>query len=871
MSLQLPARLFGRLFPSCFKSTVAIALLYFQLAFVAIAMAQACATDAVASLSCEAQSDPGVVGSQSPVYRHVGNPIDVVTGSKQQREMDYQAVGSALHFSRYYHSAQTDAHWSLGRGWRHSYMVKLYNVGLKRWRLQQADGRWIDFSLSEQNDDTSLFIASLEKDGYLIKNDSVVNEGRVKWRLPDGRTFYFQGSYLTRIEYPEGNGLALFYKNKKLVSVTDEQGRKLVLEYTPNESGLPDYTQSQAGIFKGQLRALILPSGQRVVYRYDRHRNLVQANYQEKHLEKNQDNNSAHSSDYSHVNSSYGGHENQYGQSIQYDYLNSDYPHHLSSIISTSVGHTKKRAWDYDAFGRVVQFRHGLNGKSLSLSYDDDVAADHNSDGLTTVEYGDGRQEHYHWDSATGSPAVSAVIFQDCVDCQQVRLQPAIDKPQSGAQALLNERRLSDATSVGYGSLTQSVGGAQVGAFPTFDQLNPLPQSLDQTTEINVDGLTRSFVLKSSRLGQVDDISVGSTSLSELKDKWTQGNIERCDAQPLLRRSDIFPAPLKGCLEDLIYLIELVDHIEQLNLDHNLRRSNPQSPIESKDRGKLEDRGKLKERGEIEDRSAPTNRSAVSCFTNPFLSCSALERDFQLAQLASCAYATLIATCGDGWQVITPSSIGLNDSIFNHDSFAATLFYNANNNEYILSFRGSDNLGDWKDNFLQSSGAATSQYKRAVALAKQLSQSLPGVSLGFTGHSLGGGLATAAALTINAEATVFNPAALHPDTAVKLGLDYTKAEKLVKVTTVDGDLLTAIQASAPEEKNVNTYPVSGRFPAPGVHRQLAAPSADWINKEKKHYSFLARGEGIILHSINAVLETEENMLVELCGKTPSSA
>jgi len=815
-----------RPFPKRFLSTIAIALLCLSIVFSSFAQAQVCDTDAVVSLSCQTTSDPGVVGSQSSSYRHVGNPIDVISGSKQQREIDYQAVGSALHFSRYYHSAQTDANFSVGQGWRHSYMVKLYKVGQNRRRIQQADGRWIDFSLIVQDNEPSLFLAAFEKDGYLVGGDSL------KWRLPDGRTFYFQGSFLTGIEYPHGNGLKLFYKNSKLVSVTDQQGRKLRLEYTPNPSGLQNYAQSQAGELKGHLRALHLPSGQSVHYRYDAKRNLTQANL--------------HASSQSNL----AGRSNKH--SSDYEYLNLNYPNHLSSIRSTSFGRDDKRTWGYDTLGRVTQFRHPSKKVNLLLRYEDNVNATDDG-GVTTVDYSHGRQEHYKWNNASGAPMVFDVMAQDCFDCKPLHLQPSIDKLQVVGQGLGHKPRLTDANKSLNVQASNSASSGKVDDFPQLDQLTPVPQSLDQKANLTVDGATHSIILKAARLGEIDDVSVGSTSLSDLKDKWTQGNIEKCESQPLLRRSQIYPSPLKGCLEDLIYLIELVDHVEDLSREHGLKRSRPVGPKNPK------------------DRSGATDRSAAPCFSNPFRSCSDLERDFQLAQLSSCAYVAVVTICGEHWQAVTPASLGFNDTLFNDGSFAATLFYNANSNEYVLAFRGSDNFGDWKDNFLQASGAATKQYKRSVALAKALRQALPAESIRFTGHSLGGGLATAAALAIDTEATVFNPAALHPDTAMKLGLTYADAQKLVSITTVDGDLLTAIQDSAPQSINVDQYPVSGRFPAPGAHRQIGAPSQEWIDEEKKNYSFLARGEGVILHSIHAVLESEESMLVELCGKTPSRA
>lgn len=61
-------------------------------------------------------------------------------------------------------------------------------------------------------------------------------------------------------------------------------------------------------------------------------------------------------------------------------------------------------------------------------------------------------------------------------------------------------------------------------------------------------------------------------------------------------------------------------------------------------------------------------------------------------------------------------------------------------------------------------------------------------------HS-GGGLATTAALQFHAPATVFDPAALHPRVARKLGLNYDEAGRLATVYAVEGDPVTAVQDS----------------------------------------------------------------------------
>jgi hypothetical protein len=104
------------------------------------------------------------------------------------------------------------------------------------------------------------------------------------------------------------------------------------------------------------------------------------------------------------------------------------------------------------------------------------------------------------------------------------------------------------------------------------------------------------------------------------------------------------------------------------------------------------------------------------------------------------------------------------------DHVRAALFRN-DSGQYVLAFRGTQitSARDAKTNFLQAAGRVPEEYQHAMELAKAVSLDLKnqGVKLGdleVVGHSLGGGMATAAAIANGLKATVFNPAGLHPNT-----------------------------------------------------------------------------------------------------------
>ena len=93
------------------------------------------------------------------------------------------------------------------------------------------------------------------------------------------------------------------------------------------------------------------------------------------------------------------------------------------------------------------------------------------------------------------------------------------------------------------------------------------------------------------------------------------------------------------------------------------------------------------------------------------------------------------------------------------DGFAARL--TEIDGHYYIAFRGTSDFDDWLNNAQQGTGFASSQYDQAVRLATDVAGKLPSGSYTFVGHSLGGGLASAAAHATGGPAITFNAAGLH--------------------------------------------------------------------------------------------------------------
>ncbi len=101
-----------------------------------------------------------------------------------------------------------------------------------------------------------------------------------------------------------------------------------------------------------------------------------------------------------------------------------------------------------------------------------------------------------------------------------------------------------------------------------------------------------------------------------------------------------------------------------------------------------------------------------------------------------------------GWQ--------LTESV--HDSstgFHAAVYTNGSN--AVIAFRGSElGTSDWVTNGIMASGQVPPQYRFAISESARLANKYRQYSIHYTGHSLGGGLATVAAIRTGKPATVFD-------------------------------------------------------------------------------------------------------------------
>ncbi|WP_028021708.1 lipase family protein [Enterovibrio calviensis] len=102
----------------------------------------------------------------------------------------------------------------------------------------------------------------------------------------------------------------------------------------------------------------------------------------------------------------------------------------------------------------------------------------------------------------------------------------------------------------------------------------------------------------------------------------------------------------------------------------------------------------------------------------------------------------------NGWQLretVQDTSIGFHSAVY------------TNGNQAVIAIRGSElGTSDWVNDGLLSAGVVPPQFATVIRESEYLANKYSGYNVHFTGHSLGGGLATAAAIRTGKPATVFD-------------------------------------------------------------------------------------------------------------------
>lgn len=179
------------------------------------------------------------------------------------------------------------------------------------------------------------------------------------------------------------------------------------------------------------------------------------------------------------------------------------------------------------------------------------------------------------------------------------------------------------------------------------------------------------------------------------------------------------------------------------------------------------------------------------------------ELDTDLALISQDVYDTDGASDigGAGWSRVDDQALmdmGIDPATLDTpDTGFRAGVYTDGEGRYVVAFAGSREGADWIQNLKQGVGLPAEQYEQAVTLAQQAAQAFGTENVVFTGHSLGGGLASTAALAVdNSTAVTFNAAGVSPATMARLGLnplDKDLADDRIRRYNVENEVLTGLQ------------------------------------------------------------------------------
>ena len=202
----------------------------------------------------------------------VGNPINVVTGNKYEKEKDISGrSASPIDFIRYYNSKDLGIS-ALGHGWRHTYDRSIIfskegrgKNAINYAKLKRQDGKGITFV------DTGSGYRSDPDHGYVLTKRG----GKWELRTPvDDLEVYDGKGNLLSISDIRGNTLTLKQSKGQLLSVTSNSGERIAFFYNEldqlerveyaasNQDSVLGETQAWAyGYTDGRLTSVVNPDG----------------------------------------------------------------------------------------------------------------------------------------------------------------------------------------------------------------------------------------------------------------------------------------------------------------------------------------------------------------------------------------------------------------------------------------------------------------------------------------------------------------------------------------------------------------------------------------------------------------------------------
>lgn len=311
-----------------------------------------------------------------------GNPIDVATGNKFQRELDYLGSGYVpLVFERHYNSnGSSDS--SLGSNWRHNYSRRVERIDLTSVasiaRVYRPDGRILTFDnmsggWKAQPDIAARLTRTSSPDGwsYTDENDTIET--------------YDDTGRLLSIATRAGAITTLSYDVAGLLTtVSDPHGRQLSFQYDVS----------------ARISVLTIPGGGTYQYGYDAAGNLSTVT----------------DPDLKVRTYLYNEPTNTGGTAL---------PHALTGIVDEDS--QRFATWQYDVMGRAIRSEHASGADRVDAAY--------NVDGTVTVTDALGAVRTHTLITKQGVRKIASISGTPCRDCGQAVIYVY------GSNGLLNDWR----------------------------------------------------------------------------------------------------------------------------------------------------------------------------------------------------------------------------------------------------------------------------------------------------------------------------------------------------------------------------------------------------------------------------------------------
>lgn len=289
----------------------------------------------------------------------VGNPINIFTGNKIQRESDFSTnTETPLYLERIYNSYSSDRG-IFGYGWIGNFDQKLkYNAATRQAAVIDETGAAQRFDLINNQ-----WIDTSSQKGKLIRNP----DNTWRYTLYDGTIKDYNASgQLTHVQYLNKQDVNLTYSSGRLSSVADEFGH--TVSFTYNSSGFVDTVTD--------------PDGYVYTYRYN-NENLQYVYYPDATPGSLTDN-----------------------PRKQYHYEDTNFIHALTGV--TDEENRRFATWKYDAFGRAWWSEHaGHETEKVDYNLNGTVSTT-NQKGLTTT---------YSFESVQGLLKVKKVDGEQTTNC----------------------------------------------------------------------------------------------------------------------------------------------------------------------------------------------------------------------------------------------------------------------------------------------------------------------------------------------------------------------------------------------------------------------------------------------------------------------